>query len=297
MTLTEVKTHYPGNLKEAVQLLSKLKDSRILAGGTDLLIDIKEGLVSTQNLISLQNITDLKSIEQDNNEIRIGALVTPQQVASDRLIRQHIPSLTYAAGSMASTQIRSLATIGGNICSAVPSADLPPALITADAKIELICSESNRELSLAKFFTGPRETECETNEIMTHISFPLPPPETGFSYQKLTLREANALAVASAAVRLTLADGLITKAVVVLGAVAPIPVIASDASGYLIGKKPSQELFIQAGLKAKAESQPISDIRGSLWYRQQIIQVLTYRALQAASAQAQQDSQDKEKKK
>lgn len=287
MALSEVKTHYPQSLIEAVRLLSELGEARILAGGTDLLIDMKEGLVRTKNLISIQNIKDLKRIELDNGKIRIGALVTPQEIASDSLIRQHIPALSHAAGSLGSTQIRSMATIGGNICSAVPSADLPPSLIAADATVQLSCSESSRELSLDDFFTGPRETICSTNEILTFISIPLPPPKTGFSYQKLTLREANALAVASVAACLSLKNGIINRAAVVLGAVSPTPMLASETSKYLTGKEPSQELFEKAGLKAKAESKPISDLRGSIWFRKEIIQVLTCRVLTEASVHAQ----------
>ena len=287
MALSEVKTYYPENLRDAVRLLSELVETRVLAGGTDLLTDIKEGLVSTKNLISIQKVKALKRIEIDNSKIRIGALVTPQKIASDSLIKQHIPALAFAAGSMAATQIRSMATIGGNICSAVPSADLPPSLIAANATVQLSCSESSRELSLAEFFTGPRETICSTHELLTFISIPLPLPKTGSSYQKLTLREANALAVASAAACLSLKNGIINRAVIVLGAVAPTPMLASKTSKYLIGKEPSQELFEKAGLKAKGESKPISDLRSSIWFRNEIIQVLTHRVLTEAWLHAQ----------
>ncbi|TES87900.1 MAG: xanthine dehydrogenase family protein subunit M, partial [Candidatus Aminicenantes bacterium] len=222
--------------------------------------------------------------------IRIGAMVTAQEIISSSLINQHIPALADAARSMASCQIRSMATIGGNISSAVPSADLPPSLIAADATVELRCSESSREVTLTKFFTGPRETICQTGELLTFIFVPFPPPNTGISYQKFALREANALAVASVASRLTLKDGKIDRAAIVLGAVAPTPVEALKTSEFLSGKEPSQSLLEDASLMAKEEAKPISDIRGSIWYRKELIPILTRRALAEALLQAQRKS-------
>jgi carbon-monoxide dehydrogenase medium subunit len=217
-------------------------------------------------------------------------MVTAQDIIYSSIIAQYIPALAGAAKSMASYQIRSMATIGGNISSAVPSADLPPLLITAEATVELRCSESSREVSLSEFFRGPRETICKTDELLTFIFVPFPPPNTGISYQKFALREANALAVASVASRLTLKEGKIDRAAIVLGAVAPTPVEALKTSEFLSGKEPSQGLFEDASLMAKDEGKPISDIRGSVWYRKELIQILTVRALNLALFRAQRKS-------
>ncbi|MCK4556728.1 MAG: FAD binding domain-containing protein, partial [Candidatus Aminicenantes bacterium] len=149
MHLSEIRIHTPRTIAEAVKLLSALKDARIMAGGTDLLVDIKQGLVKAREVISLQNIEELKGIEKTGNRIRIGAVSTSQNILSSAIINQHIPALAEAAGSMASVQIRNLATVGGNIASAVPSADLPPTLIAADAAVELQCAESSREILLS----------------------------------------------------------------------------------------------------------------------------------------------------
>jgi len=186
-----------------------------------------------------------------------------------------------------------MATIGGNISSAVPSADLPPPLIAAEATVELKCSESSREVSLSKFFQGPRETICKTGELLTFVFVPFPPSNTGISFQKFALREANALAVASVASRLTVKDGKIDKAGIVLGAVAPTPVEALKASEFLSGKEPSPSLFENAAKMAKEEAKPISDIRGSIWYRKELIQILTVRALNIALFRAQRKSRKK----
>jgi carbon-monoxide dehydrogenase medium subunit len=287
MILSEIRFNSPQNLAEALKLLGELKEARIVAGGTDLYVDIKQGLIEAGNIISLHKIEDLKKIEKKDKKIRIGAMVTAQEIISNSIIAQYIPSLASAARSMASYQIRSMATIGGNISSAVPSADLPPVLITAEATVELRCSGSSREVSLSEFFRGPRETICQTGELLTFIFIPFLPPNTGISYQKFALREANALAVASVASRLTLKDGIIDRAVIVLGAVAPTPVKALKTSEFLSGKEPSQGLFEDASLIAKEEGKPISDIRGSIWYRKELIPILIRRALTEALLQAQ----------
>jgi len=287
MVLSEIIFHSPESLTEALKLSAELKEGRFVAGGTDLLVDIKQGLAEVKQLISIQKIKELKGIEKKDNKIRIGAMATPQEILSDPLINRYLPALADAARSMASFQIRSMATIGGNISSAVPSADLPPPLIAAEAYVQLQCSESSREAFLSEFFTGPRKTICQTGELLTSILIPFPPANTGISYQKFTLREANALAVASVASRLTIKDEKIEKAVIVLGAVAPTPVLASEASEFLYDKEPSDELFENAASIAKEESKPISDIRGTIWFRKELIDILTRRALAGALSRAQ----------
>jgi carbon-monoxide dehydrogenase medium subunit len=286
MILSEIRFHSPQNLTEAFKLLKELKVARVAAGGTDLFVDIKQGLIEAKDIISLHKIEELKGIREKDKKIQIGAMVTAQEIIADALINQHIPALVDTARSMASYQIRSMATIGGNISSAVPSADLPPVLIAAEATVELRCSESSRKVSLSEFFRGPRETICKTEELLTFIFIPFPPPNTGISYQKFALREANALAVASVASRLTLRDEKIARAAVVLGAVAPIPVLALKTSEFLVGKKPSPSLFEDASSIAKEEGKPISDIRGSIWYRKELISILTRRALTEALSRA-----------
>ncbi len=293
MTLSGIRTHFPRTLSEAVQLLSELKDARVMAGGTDLLVDIKQGLVKARDIISLQDIEELKGIEKVGKKVRIGASVSPKDLQSSSLIKVHFPALTEAASSMASPQVRALATIGGNISSAVPSADLPPTLIAADASVELRCSKSERTTLLSEFFTGPRKTVCQAEELLTSVWLPLPPPHTGISYQRFTLREANALAVASVASRLTLKNGKIEKVAIVLGAVAPTPVLALKTSDFLRAKDPSPEVFEKAAVMAKEEGKPISDIRGSAWYRKELIQVLTRRSLSGAFERARRESKEK----
>ena len=292
MVLSEIKLHTPKNIKETLHLLAEFNDACILAGGTDLLVDLKEGLRETRHLVSIQNVNELRGIEKREGRIRMGPLVTPHEIINSSLIKQNIPALTDAARFMASQSIRSMATIGGNIASAVPSADLPPSLIAAEAAIEIQCLESSREVPLSGFFQGPRETLCKARELITSILIPLSPPKTGIAFRKFASREASALAVVSVASRLTLKDEKIEKAAIVLGAVAPTPVKASRASQYLCGQKPTERMFEDAAAMAKEEGKPISDVRGSLWYRKELIHVLTCRTLTEALKRSQGESSE-----
>jgi len=287
VNLREIKLHQPRTLAQALDLLAKLERARLLAGGTDLLVDLKEGLTRPENLVSLNVIDELKGIEVREGRIRIGALTTPQELAAHPLILEHIPALADAARSMASPQVRSAATVGGNIASAVPSADLPPSLIAAEAAVQLVCPVSRREIALADFFKGPRKTDCGAEEVLVSVFVPIPPPETGMAYQKFVPREANALALVSVAARLTLENQRIVKAWIVLGAVAPTPLLASRASARLNGEIPSEALFAEAAALAAKESKPISDVRSSLWFRTEILPILTQRALSEALCRAQ----------
>ena len=289
MSLLDIKLHKPQSLREALDLLGELEDARLVAGGTDLLVDIKQGLVTTKNLVSLQDVQSLKGIWEEEGKIHVGAMVTPNDIQSDSLISQHMYALSEAARSMAATQIRSMATIGGNIASAVPSADMPPPLIAADASVVLECGTS-REVGLVEFFTGVRETVCGAGEVLVSVWIPIPPARTGSSYQKFTLREANALAVVGVASQISLLGEKIERANIVLGAVAPTPVLALKASELLCGQIPSESLFDEAASLAAQAAKPISDIRGSAWYRKELIPILTRRSLEVAWERAQERS-------
>jgi CO/xanthine dehydrogenase FAD-binding subunit len=256
MSIADVRLHSPRSVTEAIGLLQEMEKARVMAGGTDLVVDIKQGLTSVEDIISLQRIREMGGIEETGRGIRIGALVTVQEIISDSLVNRYVPALADAARSIASPQIRSVATIGGNISSAVPSADLPPSLIAAGATVELRCSTSSREVLLSEFFVGPRETVCEAAELLVSVLIPFE-------------------------------ERVIGGGAIVLGAVAPRPVLASMASEFLRGKEPSQAAFAEAALIAREEGEPISDIRGSVWFRKELIQTLTRRSLMEALGRCQ----------
>ncbi len=283
MRIEELEYHSPRSLPEACRLIHHLGDDAvILGGGTDLLADLKQGLTSARHLVSLGKLVGLRKIERSDEGLWIGALVSPNMLAESEALREEFAALADAGGSMAGVQVRNLATIGGNICSAVPSADLPPSLLTVDARVRLASHEGERELSLAEFFLGPRRTALGRTEILVALIVPPLPAGTGTAYVKFQLRDASALAVVGVAARLTVKQGSIEKAAVAVGAAAPTPLLVEEAGEYLTGKKPTDENFARAADFSFQKVEPITDLRGSDEYRRELARVLTTRALKNA---------------
>lgn len=283
MRIRDLEYHSPDSLADACRMLHSLgPEAKVIAGGTDLLADLKQGLLKADHLISLAGIQELKKIEFKNGGLWIGSLVTLNELAGSNLVRKMLPGLSEAGASMAGRQIRNLGTIGGNICSAVPSADIPPSLFTVEAELFLTAHDAKRMLPIARFFLGPRKTAIRQGEILTGIFIPALPQNTGTAYEKFQVRDACALAVVGAAARLSVKDSKIVKALVVLGAVAPAPLFIESAGEFLEGKKPLERNFSRAGELAWEGVKPITDVRGSEEYRRDLSRVLTERALKKA---------------
>lgn len=270
-------------MAEASRLLhSGGPGTKVIAGGTDILLDLKKGALSAGSLISLAGLNALRKIEKKGSALRIGPLVTPNILAGSAVVRRIFPGLSEAAGSMAANQIRGMATLGGNICSAVPSADLPPCLLTVEAELILTARSGHRRIALRNFFLGPRMTVLRRAEILTCVLIPALPRGTGTAYEKFQARDASALAIVGAAARLTVKGGKIVKALVAIGACAPTPLIIDSAGEFLEGKAPSDINFARVGELAAQRVKPITDIRGSEQYRRDIVRVLTIRVLKRA---------------
>ena len=287
MKMRDFAFHEPGNLSEVCHLLARYGgEAKIIAGGTDLLVDLKHHSISIEHLVSISGLEGLKEIVMKGDELWIGASATLNRVAESEIVRKHIKALAEAAFSMASEQIRNVGTIGGNIASAVPSADIPPALIAAGAFVLIRGEDGERKIPLDQFFLGPRKTILKYDEVLEQVIVPGQPKNSGISYKKVKLRGANALAVAGVAAGVTLKDGVIEDGIIVLGAVAPTPVVAKEASATLKGQTPGNELFEKAAEIAARESRPIDDIRGSKQYRRDLVKVLTKRSLAEAQERA-----------
>jgi carbon-monoxide dehydrogenase medium subunit len=286
--LPDVELHQATTLAEAQSLLASYgRDARLLAGGTDLLVDLKTGRVSVRHLVSCGRIAALRGVTQSERGLRIAALTTIAQLDQAIAGNSRCAALLDATRQMAAPQIRNVATVGGNIASAVPCADLPGPLIVMNATVMLSSARGEREVALDKFFVGPRQTVRRDEEVLTAVIVPDPPPRFGAAYARFALREGNAIAVAAVAASLLLgADGTIRKARVVLEAVAPIPLWAEAAVRELSGVAPTDDAFARAGAAAAAAAQPISDVRGPAEYRRTLIGVLTPRALYAALRRA-----------
>ena len=283
MIIPEFEYVTPQSVQEACALLLQYGDSaRVLAGGSDLLVKMKDGLMKPAYLVSLKNLDSLKTIRYETGTgVIIGARATHNEVMNNSLLQEKYRSVCEAAHSMAADQIRNIGTVGGNLVNAVPSADLPPILIALDARARIVGTSGERTIALEDFFLGPGKTVLEKGEILAEIIIP-DQPTTGSNYIKFGLRRAGALAVAGVASSVTVSDGTCRDVRVVLGAVSPTPMRALEAENVLRGKKISQELIDEAGKIAAAEAKPINDIRGSIEYRRNLVNVLTRRSLKAA---------------
>ena len=288
--MPDISVYEPSSVKETCDQLRALGEgSRILAGGTDILIDLKANRIEgVDSLVSLRKVPGLKSIEKNNDGYHIGTLSTPNMALKHEGLNIDYPGLSAAFLSMAATSLRNMATIGGNITSGVPCSDLAPVFVALNAQVSLDNGASRRQLSVEDFIKAVRDTLCAHDEVLTHIVLPLLPAASGLSYQTFQLRAANALAVASVISVVKLNDSLetIDDVRIVLGAVGPKPLVVEGTSGLLKGKKPSNALLSQAGAIAGQESKPISDMRGSAEYRRELIKVLTRRSLLEAITRA-----------
>ncbi len=280
--------HSPANTAEAIALLDRYGSSaRVIAGGTDLITALKERWEKPAQVINLNAIPELRYIEYDPERgLRIGSGTTVRAVEISPIVRQFYPVIASAAATLASIQIRNLATVAGNICRASPSADMPPALLVLDAVVHLAGPLGERSLPLCEVFTGPGKTVIAANEILTKISIPAPAAQSGAAYLKHSPRVAMDLASIGAAAAVTMENGVCTQVRIALGAVAPTPLRVPAAEAVLSGQAPSLALLAQAAQAAAQAAKPIGDIRASADYRREMVAVLVQRALEQAITMA-----------
>lgn len=286
MRVPELEVHQPEGLQEALELLTDLPDSRPLAGGTELIPELKNQARKVAHLISLNWISELKGISMEDGFLRVGALVKQREWEEYKEVPQGLECLTEAIQQIASPAVRSIATIGGNLTGAVPSADIPPLLIGFGAKVSLISLKGLREVPLEDFFIGPRTTLLKNGEILKTIHIPLPSSPMGGSYLRFGPRAGMFCAVAGSAAVLKRKGSIIASARIVLSAVAPTPLLAKEASQFLAGKEPSEKVIYQAGEIASRECKPITDVRGSAEFRRHLVKILTTEAIKSAFRRA-----------
>lgn len=288
MYLPDFDYYAPETVEEASALLREhLPHARVLAGGTDVLVKMKHGLMEPKVLVSLKNLHELRGVRYEPGRgVVIGALTTPNELIDSPVLHEHFKSVSGAAHTMAAMQIRHTGTIGGNIVNAVPSADLPPILMALEATMTLVSTQGSRTMPVFDFFLGPCITVIEPDEILTEIVIP-EQPTTGSTYYKFKLRRSGALAVVGVAAAVTMDDGVVRSPRICLGAVSPRPVRAFHAEGLIDGTIPDEELLEKVGLEAASESccMPINDLRGSEEYRRDMVRVFTKRALRRAMSE------------
>lgn len=284
MYIPDFRYHAPETLEEACELLASCRDAALLAGGTDLLVALKQGKRRHEDIVSLTGIDELESIRLDGDRLSIGATVTHAQLKVSELVREHWPAICEAAATIATTQIRNTATVGGNLCTAASCSDTAPILLALGAEIELVSSRGERSLSLEDFLVFHHETALEEGEILTRILVPLAEQGTGAAFEKFGLKDTAAVAVASVASRVRVRGDLLSEVRIVMGAVAPTPRIARQAAELLEGT-PTYKLSAgspaleEVGRVVAEEAEPIDDLRGSAEYRRELVAVLAQRVL------------------
>jgi carbon-monoxide dehydrogenase medium subunit len=276
--------HEPKTLEEASRLLVDLgENAHVLAGGTDLFVEIRERLRDVSDVVNIKNIPGMNDITWDPNVgLTFGALVTARQLETLPGVQRTFPNFAEALRQLASIQVRNRATVVGNLCRASPSADTIPPLIADGAIIHFYTPKGMRRMPLAEFFTGPGRTRLERGDIATGIVIPAPAPDSGRIYLKHGRRKAMELATVGVAVSLDRDGDICTEARIALGAVGPTVLRASAAEALLKGRKITDELIAQVGAQAMAECTPISNVRASADYRRSMVGVLTRRAVKTA---------------
>jgi len=279
----------PNTLKEACDLLWEARGkAKMIAGGTDLVIGLRNEDHNPQCLIDITRISELRKIEERDGIVFIGAAVTYSEIVSSPLVKKYGRVLYDAASEVGSPQIRNLGTIGGNIINASPAADTIPPLMVLNAVGRVMSREGEKEVPLRQLFRGPYETNLEPYEILTHVTFKKLPSAARCSYVRLARREAMAIARMSVAIVLWMdsGSGQIEDVRISVGAVTPIPNRMSDAEAFLRGKSPEEEVLRQASPKVSGAMVHWSGIRPSTVYKKPVIEALFVRALRKTLGEA-----------
>ena len=281
----------PRSLPEALEMKKTHGEkAKVLAGGTDLLVLLKDRKLKAEVVMSLSGIRDLNFIRAEKGRgVTLGALATHSSVAASPVIRRQFPDLAEACFQVSCVQIQNLGTVGGNLCNASPAADAAPPLLLADAILILASTRGERSVSIHDFFLAPRQTVLKPDEILKEIFIPEVSGRRGATYLKLGRRRAMEIAIVGVgvAVHLNGSDQVASKCRIALGSVAPTPLRARKAEGILTGQEITDQLIEEAAEVAAKEASPISDIRGGAEYRLDMIRVLCRRAARAALARAQ----------
>ncbi|MEM3631708.1 MAG: xanthine dehydrogenase family protein subunit M [Conexivisphaerales archaeon] len=269
----------PRTLDEALSIVSKFNGvAKVIAGGTDLTIALKELLVKPQAVVDINGLKEIRYIRDDGGIIRIGALTTFDEIYRSGLINKYARCLAQAAYNVGTWQIRNLATLGGNIANASPAADGATPLISLDAHVHIKSINNERDVPIIDMFLGPKKSALNSNELITEVYFKKD-ELANCGWARIGRRNANTISVVNVAVNISLADGKYRAARIGLGSVGPTPLYAKKASEYLIGKEASSATISQAAKIAMDESNPISDIRGTKIYRLSMVKYLTEKLL------------------
>jgi carbon-monoxide dehydrogenase medium subunit len=271
----------PATVGEALELLCRHQgEARLLAGGTDLLLNMKRRRETPRYVIGLKNVRSLDFFNYDEaNGLSFGPLVTVHAIETSPLIKDKFPVLAQGAAALGSVQVRNLATVAGNLCSALPSADMAPGLIVLGASLKIVGAKGERRVAVEDFFKAPGEPALADDELVTEVHVPNPPAGSGMAYLKHMTRSAMDLSIVGVAALVALKSGVCREARICLGTAGPTPMRAVKAESVLKGKRFNDAIIDKAAEAASRECRPRSSLRASAEYRREMVRVLTRRAL------------------
>jgi len=267
----------PSTLEGAFSILKEHEGAKILAGGTDLIIAMRERKIAPRRVVNIKRIPGLDGILADEGGLRIGALTTIGAIDNSALIRNAFPMVAEAAHALGCLQVRNRATLGGNLCNSSPSADMAPPLIVLGAMAKIVGPKGERKVPLEDFFAGPGKTVLARDEILIELWVPDPAINSHSAFVKHGPRTAMDIAVVNAAGLFVLNGRICTDARMVVGAVAPVPLRIKGSEAAIRGREVNEENVRKVAELAAGECRPISDVRGSEDYRREIVSVLIRR--------------------
>jgi CO/xanthine dehydrogenase FAD-binding subunit len=286
----DIRYEAPQSLARAVQLIDLDPHARILAGGTDLLVQVRAGVRQPTAFVDVKRIPELVALSVDADGLRLGAATSAAEVCEHAEMKRLWPGLAEAVALIGSTQIQGRASVGGNLCNASPAADTTCALIVNRARCIIVGPKGERTVPVEEFCTAPGRTVLGKGELLVGLRVPRPAPRTSDAYLRLIPRTEMDIAVAGAGVSVTLdADGVCTAARIAIAAVAPTAMLLTDAADALIGSRVDADALAKAARAASASARPIDDKRGTAEYRRAMAGVLTKRAAATAAARARGD--------
>ena len=278
----------PGSVDEAVKLLAAAgSDAKILAGGTDLLVQLRMGMIKPALIVDVKNISETTVIKEESGGYRVGAAVSGAELGEHDGMNNAWPGVVEALELIGSTQIQGRASMGGNLCNASPAADAVPAMIAADAVCTIAGPYGRREARVEDIVTGPGQTSLKAGEMVVDFYFPPRPARSGDAYLRFIPRTEMDIAVVGAGISLTLDEaGVCSAARVALGAVAATQLVVEDGAAALIGSTLDDAALEKLDAAARAACRPIDDKRGTIEYRTKVAGVLARRAAKLAQQRA-----------
>lgn len=283
-----VRYHRPKTLDECLELFNQFgQDARALAGGTDLLVQMRTGHLRNGAVIDIKHVPELNELRYDASDgLTLGAAVPCYRIYGNATVSRAYPGLIDTVSMIGGTQIQGRASVGGNLCNAAPSADAVPALIALRAVCRIASARGERELPVDQFCVAPGRSALANDEVLVSLHVPPPSEHSGACYLRFIPRNEMDIAVAGAGVSVTLNNGTFRDGRVALASVAPTPLLVEEAGAALRGQPVEHEAIARAAAAAKAAAKPITDMRGTAEYRRHLCEVLTRRALEKAVQRA-----------